>query len=249
MNRRIIKESLIGAAMGLLLFGGLQFYLEGTESIAVKDIEIISGGTGTSDSLFLSNLDYTGKNIFNVNLAEVGMAFCDNFKTEAVSVHRSPGMKIKVSLEEEIPLFWVQGGRLYAISRKGRIIKPSEVDRGYDLPVMVGMQDIRLTFGEYAEDNRLNYAADFLRFVHDYDTELYNKISTIRVNDRFGVVVSLIPDEVSVIMGFSDYGTRIEKLKSVISYIENNGKNLTEVDLRHGNMILFNYNKKKWGTG
>jgi len=81
------------------------------------------------------------------------------------------------------------------------------------------------------------------------DTALSRNISTIRVESDSGIIITLMPDEVSVALGFSDYEFRISKLQSIISAFSDSAKRPLMVDVRYGDVVQFIYPEEKGDPG
>jgi hypothetical protein len=253
MNRRLMKEIIIGTALGAVLAWVAFFYVKNNDVLEMNGFVMDLDGALSPDSSIVYELAvrngsvWSGNtNLIDMNLTEMGEKLCDEWHAGGVNLRRRPDLKLRIDVDPEEPLFWIKADRLYALSRFGRVLAPEAVDPCADLPVFLTGDVMKLDTGEHVQECGARYAAYFLGGLKDNENDIFNLISTIRIDGESGVVITLIPDEVPVAMGYSDFDYKIMKLKSIIDFLNENPRRFSMVDLRSGDIILF---KTETGRG
>lgn len=246
MNRRLMKEIIIGTALGAVLAWVAFFYVKNNDVLEMNGFVTDLDGAFNPDSNIVNELVGGNTNLVDMNLMEMGEKLCDEWHAGGVNLRRRPDLKLRIDVDPEEPLFWIKADRLYALSRFGRVLAPGTVDPRADLPVFLTGDIMKLETGEHVQESGARYAAYFLGGLKDNENDIFNLISTIRIDGESGVVITLIPDEVPVTMGYSDFDYKIMKLKSVIGFLNENPRKFSMVDLRSGDIILF---KTETGRG
>ncbi len=246
---RLIKEiavSLLIALTAVFLFN--QFVLK-KANISVKGVVINNERTAKLDTTARQTLASDSIDIISVNLNELGRKAAEIYGANSVSVRRRPDMRIEMSVREENPVLWVKANQLLAISSTGRIINSTEVPRGADMPVYIGELESTPIPGDYCADKHIQYSLAFMHVLSRLDSSFTRCISTIRLSPENGIMITIIPAEIPVTLGFSDYKYRILKLRSVMEHVHGLERQPSIIDVRHGDFVRLIYDSNRLGVG
>ncbi|MBD3233368.1 MAG: hypothetical protein GF315_06555 [candidate division Zixibacteria bacterium] len=246
---RLIKEISISLLIAMIVaFFFNQFVLKEV-NISVQGVVINGESSAGLDTTFVQALASDSVDIFAVNLKELGQSAAEIYGANSVSLRRTPDMRIEMSVMDERPVLWVKSDHLVAISSTGRIINSNEVSRGVDMPVYIGKLESTLVPGDYCSDKHLQYSLAFLQVLSRLDSSFTRYISTIKLNSESGIMITIIPSEIPATLGFSDYGYRILKLRSVMEYVHGLERQPEVIDVRYGNFVRLIYNSNESGVG
>jgi len=238
---RILKELIIAIPLGLAICIGLYILAMNSSGLQVRGVVVDGDQIASLDTTTIRAFSTGYDNIYAVDLDDVGKSTCEVLKSHSVTLRRRIDMKIGMSVEAEHPVLWVNSDRLLALSSSGRILAPSNVDNNSDFPVLVGLHDLTLKDGQFCRDIQILYAVGFLNELEHKNNDFKKMVSTIRVDSIYGIVITLIPKEIAVALGFSDFELRISKLKSVIDYLNQLEQTPALADVRHADVVQVTY--------
>ncbi|MCP4631448.1 MAG: hypothetical protein GY855_00870 [candidate division Zixibacteria bacterium] len=248
MKLRMLKEIIIGIPLGVIIFGVSYYWISNQSSPEVKGVVLKGDEFSLNDSTKIEQFSALDGCFLGIDLSDLGQKACEVFESHSARVQRRPDFKINIHIDMEKPILWVKSNQLYALSGSGRVLDLSKVDRKCDLPVYLMTPGIKLIPGEFCRNTGILYAIEFLNTAMESNSEIAESISTIKIDKDKGVVITLMPSEMPIAFGYSNFEIRILKLKSVLSFI-NTLENLPSfVNVCYGDIVqIQNYTVKRRG--
>jgi len=238
---RFFKEILVSLLLSILLFFVLKGFILHRVDSQLKGIVIEDSDLVHMDSSKVKNLIGDKMDFIDIDLQAVADSAIEIVTARSVSLHRRLDKKVGMSVKAEKPILWVKSDGIYALSSTGRIWSLSDVPKESDFPVFISSHPLKMEKGGLCDDLELLYVVGFLNELDSIDTHFAEIISTIKVDKDRGIIITLIPNEIPVIVGFNDYEYRINKIKSVYNYLSGIKRKPAFADARYGDIIQIKY--------
>ncbi|GEM_PF-5482274 len=238
---RFLKEISVSLLFSILLFFVLKGFILHRVDSQLKGVVIENSDLVSIDSSKVKNLIGDKMDFIDIDLQAVADSAIEVIKARSVSLHRRLDKKVGMSVKAEKPILWVKSDGIYALSSTGRILSLSDVPNESDFPVFISSHPLKMEKGGLCDDLELLYVVGFLNELDSIDTHFAEIISTIKVDKDRGIIITLIPNEIPVIVGFNDYEYRINKIKSVYNYLSGIKRKPAFADARYGDIIQIKY--------
>ncbi len=177
-------------------------------------------------------------NILSLDLDNVSRRVTSHPWIAAALISREIPDRIRIEIEERQPVALVKDAEFYLMDRHGICFARAMPSEHPDLPIITGSDLEALGPG-------CNLPPEFTGLMEDLYRESYSRlpwrlISEIRWNKYTGLTIFMVRGGIQVDLGSSNYGSKIARLKKVLSYLEKRGVHtqLRGIDLSHGNRVF-----------
>lgn len=210
---------------------GVQLVVKGTRMASLQDIEALAN---VPDTATLASIDL---------MAIKKRVETNPFVREAI-VKREPPEKLEIEIIERSPIAVLLNihARDWLLDEDGYVIPMVESGAAHDLPVVTGGNFAReLLPGIRIGDERLLHALMILKTARRVNTELFDLISEINIDQKNDLILYTIESAVPVIIGSSVDAER--KLRSFHAFwntvaIQHDVGGIEYVDLRYRDEVV-----------
>ncbi len=209
-----------------------EIVVEGTHVLASQDI--LASAAIPSNSL-----------LFTLDLYAIERRIAKNPYVKSVAVHRDVPNRIRISIEERVPVAAIVLDRLYYVDAEGCVLPPARSRFIFDLPVLTG----DLPAGEFVTGVRTKNrnaldALAILFLAQEINEELYRNISEIHFDENKDPVFYTAEFGIPVAIGRDQIGVNLVKFdgfwKSVVA--KNGAYQLQYIDLRFEDQVVVRWN-------
>lgn len=124
------------AVLGVGLLYGYRF-ITSTSYFELKEIEVTGNSRLTYGTILESGGVSLGLNCMKMNVGEVEEKLSDNPWVESVTVRREFPDRLRIAIQEKVPMFWMrQGDGLYFADARGKVIAPMHPGEMASLPIL-----------------------------------------------------------------------------------------------------------------
>jgi cell division septal protein FtsQ len=245
--RSAAKISFLLMALLLVVLAGIAVYanvwkgsrrvvevtVEGNRIVAAKDILALA-------KVPANNL------MFDLDLYAIEQRILKNEYVKSAAVYRDIPNRIRITIEERVPVVAIVLERLCYLDDEGVILPPARSQFIFDLPLLTGMMtESELTYGKPTTNKNVLQGLEILSVAKAVDKEMYRNISEICLEANKGFVFYTAEFGVPVVLGRGDIGTKLVKFegfwKSVVS--RNSPEDLQYIDLRFNDQVVV-----QWST-
>jgi cell division septal protein FtsQ len=162
-----------------------------------------------------------------------------------VAVHRDIPNRVRISIEERIPVAAIVLDKLYYLDSEGYVLPPARSQFIFDLPVLTGaLPENEFAAGKQTKNKNVRDALYVLSVAKDVDEEMYRNISELRLDGMKDFVFYTAEFGIPVVLGREQVGPRLVKFdsfwKSVV--VRNGASELQYIDLRFEDQVVVRWN-------
>lgn len=182
-----------------------------------------------------------GINIFSVNLSKAQKRMLAHPWIAEAEISRRPPNGIRMVVREHVPLAFIKLNRTYVINSQGEIFKEKSPSDRLGLPVIQGMEFADIPIGGQSKSLPFQAVMEVLGLGKRQGNSLPNrKINRIHVDRETGLTLHVFKNEIAVGMGYHNYPEKYEKLKQVLSYLQQqkNWERVYFIDLNNEKRIV-----------
>ncbi len=205
--------------------------VEGNRILAAKDILTLAAVPGNGL-------------MFELDLYAIEQRVNKNPYVKSVAVHRDIPDRIRISIEERVPVAIVVMDRLYYIDAEGYVLPPARSQSIFDLPVLTGLPSGEFVSGVRTKNRDALDALSILAVAQEIDEELYRNISEIHFEENKDAVFYTSEFGIPVVLGREQVGINLVKFdsfwKSVVA--KNGAQQLQYIDLRFEDQVVVRWN-------
>ena len=205
--------------------------VEGNRILAAKDILTLAAVPGNGQ-------------MFELDLYAIEQRVNKNPYVKSVAVHRDIPDRIRISIEERVPVAIVVMDRLYYIDAEGYVLPPARSQSIFDLPVLTGLPSGEFVSGVRTKNRDALDALSILAVAQEIDEELYRNISEIHFEENKDAVFYTSEFGIPVVLGREQVGINLVKFdsfwKSVVA--KNGAQQLQYIDLRFEDQVVVRWN-------
>lgn len=207
--------------------------VEGNKIVAVKDI------------LALAKVP-SGTLLFELDIYAVEQRVTKNEFVRSVAVHRDIPNRVRITIEERIPVAAMVMDKLYYLDVEGVVLPPATSQFIFDLPVITGVaQGSDCTPGKRTKSKNVLAALELLATARDIDEEVYRNISEIHIDGDKDFVFYTAEFGIPVLLGRDRIGQKLVKFEAFWkSVAAQQGAHLLQyVDLRFEDQVVVRWNR------
>ncbi|MBU4376750.1 MAG: cell division protein FtsQ/DivIB [Candidatus Omnitrophica bacterium] len=242
-SKKALRGKLLGLAIFLLLLAGFLWYahLFYTTSpyFTVKKI-LLAGDKSTSsvDYSEIGKMAY-GKNIFKLDLGEIGEYMLDNYRElKAIQIRRAfPDSILVVALLRK-PVAQLREERYYPIDEECIVLSDVKDSPDKDLPVISGISvNLREAMGKKIGSKSLRQALILFKFIKESGILNNHILREINAGNIKSMSFTL-DDGMEIRIGHEDYAKRLLSLKEILTDPKIWLSDIGYIDLRFGEPVI-----------
>lgn len=228
-----------GVLLGVAIYANIwkenrratEVVVEGNRVLAAKDILTLAAVPGNSL-------------MFDLDLYAIEQRVGKNPYVKSVAVHRDIPNRVRISIEERIPVAAVVMDRLYYLDAEGYVLPPARSQSIFDLPVLTGLPPGEFVSGVRTKNRDALDALSILSVAQEIDDELYRNISEVHFDENTDPVLYTAEFGIPVVLGREQIGINLVKFdsfwKSVVA--KNGAQQLQYIDLRFEDQVVVRWN-------
>ncbi len=228
-----------GGILGVAIFANVwkesrratDVVVEGNRILAAKDILTLAAVPGNGL-------------MFELDLYAIEQRVNKNPYVKSVAVHRDIPDRIRISIEERVPVAIVVMDRLYYIDAEGYVLPPARSQSIFDLPVLTGLPSGEFVSGVRTKNRDALDALSILAVAQEIDEELYRNISEIHFEENKDAVFYTSEFGIPVVLGREQVGINLVKFDSFWKAVvaKNGAQQLQYIDLRFEDQVVVRWN-------
>ncbi len=239
-KKHFLLMILLGAVLlGLAIYANVwkenrratEVVVEGNRILAAKDILVLAVVPGNSL-------------MFELDLFAIERRVSKNPYIKSVAVHRDIPNRVRISIEERVPVAAFVLDRLYYLDADGYVLPPARSQSIFDLPVLTGLPSGGFVSGARTKNRDALDALSILSVAQAIDGELYRNISEIHFEENKDAVFYTAEFGIPVVLGREQVGINLVKFdafwKSVVA--KNGAQQLQYIDLRFEDQVVVRWN-------
>lgn len=227
-----------GVILGVAIYANMwkenrratEVVVDGNRILAAKDILTLA--TVPDNSL-----------MFNLDLYAIEQRVRKNPYVKSVAVHRDIPNRIRISIEERVPVAAVVMDRLYYLDADGYVLPPARSQSIFDLPVLTGLPSGEFVSGVRTKNRDAFDALSILAVAREIDDELYRNISEIHFEENRDAVFYTAEFGIPVVLGREQVGINLVKFdsfwKSIV--VKSGAQQLQYIDLRFEDQVVVRF--------
>ncbi len=182
--------------------------------------------------------------LFDLDLYAIEQRVMKNEFVKSAAVHRDIPNRVRISIEERIPVAAMVLDRLYYLDAAGYVLPPARSQFIFDLPVLTGtLPTNECVAGKQTKNRNALDALYILSVAKEIDEDMHRNISEIRIDGNQDFVFYTSEFGIPVILGREHVGTKLVKFdsfwKSVVA--RNGAHGLQYIDLRFEDQVVARY--------
>lgn len=250
-NKRWFHVTVMGLAGLILLTGAVLAYnrLSGSQFFVVKEIELEGAKRASREELLRILAAYKTRGLWQVDLQAIRAAVEKNPWVLEAEIARVLPDALRVTVHEREPIApWRNANNsIVWVDREGRSLGELDFNQTDKVPPIInGLEEGTSNDSKAANQRRMEVYQRLLNELDQGSAKLSEQIDEIRLNDLQTVRVHLLKHNVEVLIGSSDFRTRLEKAFKVLDAIERKDLStlgffkITDAErLVHGNRISY----------
>lgn len=238
------KHFLLMALLVLALVGAAVYANMWKENRRVSEV-VIEGNKiiPAKDILAIAKVP-AGSILFKLDLFAIEQRVLKNEFVKSVAVHRDIPNRVRISIEERIPVAAIVVDKLYYLDADGYVLPPVRSQSIFDLPVLNGsLPKSELMPGKQTKNKNVLDALHVLSVAMEIDREMYRNISEIRIDGEKDFIFYTTEFGIPVILGREQFGLKLVKFdafwKTMVA--RNGARELQYVDLRFEEQVVVRY--------
>jgi len=183
--------------------------------------------------------------LFDLDLFAIEQRVLQNEYMKSVAVHRDLPDRIRISVEERVPVAALLLEKLYYLDADGYVLPAVQSRHVFDLPVLTGVLDGReFSPGKPIRNKDVLEALRVLSLARQVDDDVFRNISEICVASGKDFVFYTAEFGVPVILGREEIGIQLVKFESFWkSVVARQGADrLQYIDLRFEDQVVVRWN-------
>lgn len=245
-SRRSTKRNFLVMALLVFVLIGVAVYANiWKDSRRVGEI-VVEGNriVGAKDIIVLAKVPANSL-LFELDLFAVEQRVMKNDYVKSVAVHRDLPNRVRISIEERIPVAALVMDKLYYLDAEGYILPHIRSNHIFDLPAVTGLLDESETVvGKQTKSRSVLDALYVLSVAQEISEDMYRNISEIHVKSGRGLVFYTAESGIPVILGSAQVGTKLVKFdafwKSIVAPL--GAHRLQYIDLRFDDRVVVRWN-------
>jgi cell division septal protein FtsQ len=235
MAKRIATVLVLGVMIVASLY--LYDFVTTSERFAVDEVEL--SGVARIDDADLRRMlsDLEGQNLLLAPLDQYKARLESHPRVERVDFKRIIPSTIRCTVTEREPVALVFTDHFTEIDRHGMVMAEDEFTPLLDLPIITGATNREVRPGALCESKGVRNALEALRVARSFGGDFAERISELNVSGH-GVVLRSLKNDCVLVLGDSDYETRLRKYFALEGTLEQGGKKRRVVDLRFEDQVV-----------
>jgi cell division protein FtsQ len=215
----------------------------GVGEVVVEGNKIIS----TKDILAIAKVP-SGAMMFELDLFAIEQRVMKNEFVKSVAVHRDVPNRVRISIEERVPVAAMVMDKLQYLDAEGYVLPPARSLFIFDLPVLSGsLPKDELLAGKQTKNKNVLDALYMLSVAKEVDEEMYRNISEIRIDGGKDLMFYTAEFGIPVIVGRGSIGTKMVKFdgfwREVVA--RNGAHDLQYIDLRYDEQVVVRWSREQ----
>lgn len=226
------------ALLVAVLTGGAQLW---KADLVARSVRVEGNRIVPSEKIIRAANVPIGKHLEEVDLADIRIRVLKNPFFNDVSVHRDYPSRIRIRVQERIPVAAVVADRLYMIDAEGIILPPVRSDEVFDLPVITGAASLQTcTPGKRVSHPTVLEALEIVRIARTLQDRLYHRISEVHVASNGDLLLYTAEYGIPVTFGRGDVVNKLVLLEGFWNaVVSSRGANaLRALDLRFADQVI-----------
>ncbi len=218
----------------------LSLWIQDNHAFAVKKV-VVSGASLLTPAEILDLARFeAGRHIFEADLQALEERIAKLPQVKRVRVARLFPSGIRIELEERRPVALIVDNGLWGVDDEGVLLPRLPSSHGLDYPVIVGLPLKHYIPGEPVDNPRVRELAAFLDELREQNPVVYHSISEITENELLGVQLTLIHNQLPVILGKEDLMQKCSRLEAAEQFLSASGreKSVLYMDLRFEDQVI-----------
>ncbi len=188
-----------------------------------------------------------GTPLFALDLFAIEQRVAKNQFVKSVAVHRDIPHRVRISIEERIPVAAMVLDKVYYLDADGYVLPPARSQFIFDLPVLSGsLSHSELLPGQQTSSKNVLEALSLLAIAREVDEEMYRNISEIRIDGNKDLMFYTAELGVPVIVGRGNFGTKMVTFDSFWREVvaRNGAYELQYIDLRYDEQVVVRWSRE-----
>lgn len=234
-SKRLVVKILLASFICVSLYM-LWLQVRKTDNFKIEKVEITGCEYSDPRAIAEQLKDLRGKNLFEVDIAEIsGMVERNSWVKQCTTVRSLPE-KIKIYIEEYTPIAVANiAGRYFLVANEGDVIDVYNFSNStVFLPVINLSEETKNSSARH----KIGVIGQLLERIKKNNPQFYSVISEVVLDDKSGVGLILNNDNNMLIINADDDGTSLKKYFGLYREIRNGYQKGTVVDLRFHNQVV-----------
>ena len=202
--------------------------------------------TAAKDILLLARVSPNAR-LFDLDLYAIEQRVMKNEYVKTVAVHRDIPNRVRITIDERIPVAAIVLDRLYYLDAEGFVLPPARSQYIFDLPVLSGSIAANdCIAGRQTKNATVREALRILSVARQVGDEVYRNISEIRLDGNREFIFYTAEFGIPVILGRDRIGAKLVKFDSFwnSAAVREGADRLQYVDLRFEDQVVVRWNHK-----
>ncbi len=246
------KYSLRATALMVLLVAGILTVavLANTWKSDLRVLEVVVEGNrilSEEEVKALAGID-VNQRLFEVDLYDARLKIQKSSFVNQAAVTRDVPNRIRISIEERVPVAIVVGDRMLHLDSEGFVLPPVRSEYMFDLPVLTGLpKNSALLPGKQTFSPHVREALALLFLAKEMNEELYHRISEVHRESNGDILLYTAEFGVPVLFGQGDIMRKIAKFDAFWTEVvlHHGAAELQYVDLRFEDQVVVRWNHSK----
>lgn len=236
----LLMTLFIFIVIGVAVYANLWKEDRRVEDVVVEGNRIVSA----AEVLRLAKVPAQNK-LFDLDLYAIEQRVMKNAYVKSVAVHRDIPDRVRISIEERVPVAAMVADNLYYLDEEGYVLPSVRSPYTVDLPVVSGsVSKDDVIVGKRSPNKNTLDALYVLSVAREIDEELLLNISEINVRNNGDFVLYTAESGIPVLLGRSRVGTRLVKFDSFWKAVvaPQGPHELHYIDLRFDDQVVVRWN-------
>jgi len=238
-TRILYRSLLVLLLLGGAIWGGRELIFR-LEIFSLQEI-LVDGETKTiSRKEILKRVGAkTGTNLFSINLQEIHSRLGKHEFFKKISVQRSLPHSLVIRIQEFVPVFVLNSGRIYYVDEEGIIFKDITDTRDKrDYVILSGISEEEI-LSQPEHLKKMVQRASQLKSEYE-KTQFSREFGLSEVQFQKNIGFTLFPEKkkYSIKVGNKDFSSKLQKLSQVLTKIHSSQVKFSSIDLNYPGKIL-----------
>lgn len=226
-------------------------YLLRTSGWKLAEVKIVGClNSKEAELLELAGLDL-GRDIWRLNLKELGQRFLQHPWVEKVQVRRDwCRQALIIEVQERIPRALILLDDLYLVDSQGKIFKKIRPGERIDLPVLTGLGVQEVKAQDEQAKRLLKQALDLIDLLAERSLFNHHNVSEIHLHKQKGLIVYTLEKGLPIYVGWGDFTEKLNRLEKVLADVQKKAEEVEYIDLNYPRQVIVRMKERQnWPSG
>ena len=196
------------------------FSLGSSSILEVRQILVKGNQKITAEEIQTQLSSFVGQNLLVVDEKSVSSKLRSEKRIARLEIKRKWPGSLLVQITEKKPVLLLHIGQVWGLSQEGEILPVDSLELQF-LPVIKGIRYRNLELYTRPLVPELMQVLELYEAIQSRNEQLLGLIAEINVSDKSEVVLTLLPQHTTVLLGRQNYEQKIARLIEMLGAVEN----------------------------